>query len=398
MNILIVHGGYPLNKAAGEDVRTMNMARSLTNLENNVVVLFLYNVLNFRLRNIDFFYKKEGVTYVFIPSFPISRLLKLGLFYNRLIVWLVAKICKAQVVQAEVTWSASMTKFTKLPLVTDFHSDLVPELESMNYSASFIKKSRKDNVYALIKSSKILCVSEVLYENLSKQYNVSRSYSLLPCSVDFKFFSEYRLKRREEFREMYGLKNKIVLGYLGGTHQWQCLNETFDIFQKLLLLDDRYYFCLFTKGDLSAFDGKIDSIKGSFMTMPLEKNNLLEHLSMLDAGFVIRDNLLLNVNSSPTKIGEYMACGAMVIATKYSGDAPTLISHSGYGFVLNSINPSNEEIQDLHQNILNFCNNYSKLSPKVRDFIRYSRDWMRNEEELQKIYNELKNGKCLKLV
>lgn len=61
MNILIVHGGYPLNKAAGEDVRTMNMARSLTNLENNVVVLFLYNVLNFRLRNIDFFIRKKGL-------------------------------------------------------------------------------------------------------------------------------------------------------------------------------------------------------------------------------------------------------------------------------------------------------------------------------------------------
>lgn len=292
MNVLIVHGGYPLNKAAGEDVRTINMARSLTNLGNSVVVLFLYNVLNFRLRNIKFVYKKKGICFVCIPSFPISRFLNLGMFYNRLIVWLVAKICRSQVVQAEVTWSASMTKFANLPLVTDFHSDLVPELESMKCSVSFVNKAHEDNLYALNKSSKIICVSKVLYDNLSGKYNLSRSFSLLPCSVDFGYFVECELGRREEYREMYGLKNKIVLGYLGGTHQWQCLNETFDIFQKLLTLDDRYYFCLFTKGDLSAYRTKIDSIKDSFMTMPLEKSNLLQHLSMLDAGFVIRDNLL----------------------------------------------------------------------------------------------------------
>ena len=390
MRILIVHCGYPLNQSAGEGVRTMNMARSLKNLGHEICILMTYNVLNFRLKNLKFIQKKDDITQIHIPTFPISKFLELALLYNRIIVWLVAKIVRSQAIQAEITWSASITKFvSSLPLITDFHSDLVPELEATNRSKQFIEKSKRDNIYALKNSHRILCVSQTLHDNLAQTYNAFHEYNILPCSVNFQLFSKERMERREEFRECYGLSDRIVLAYLGGTHQWQCLNETFDIFSRLHKLDNRYYFCLFTNGNLSSFSSKIESIRDSFMTMPLSEDNLVEHLSMIDAGFVIRDNMLLNANSSPTKIGEYMACGAMVIATQYSGDAPFLIKGSGFGFILNSITPEDHEIEKLNETIKEYHKNYCEYSIQVRQYIEYNRDWERNEEKLEVIYGNL---------
>lgn len=390
MRILIVHCGYPLNQAAGEGVRTMNMARSLNNLGHKVYMLMIYSVLNFRLKNLKFIRKGDGITQVHIPTFPISTFLGLALFYNRIIVWLVARITRSQAIQAEITWSASITKFvSSLPLITDFHSDLVPELEATNRSKKFIEKSRRDNIYALKNSHRILCVSQTLHDNLSQTYNASHKCNILPCSVDFQLFTNDRLDKRKVLREYYGLSNRIILAYLGGTHQWQCLNETFNIFSRLHKLDNRYYFCLFTNGNLSSFASKIESIKDSFMTMPLDKDNLAEHLSMIDAGFVIRDNMLLNANSSPTKTGEYMACGAMVIATQYSGDAPFLIKGSGFGFIADSITPRDQEIEKLNEMLIDYHNNYRDNSILVRQYIEYNRDWKRNEEKLEVIYGNL---------
>lgn len=393
MNILIVHSGYPLNEAAGEGVRTMNMAKSLTEMGHKVVILMLYSVLNMKLKNLKFIVKEDGIKQIQIPTFPTSKCLKIALFYNRLMVWLTVKLTRANAIQAEVTWSASTAGFVKkLPLITDFHSDLVPELEATGRSAAFIEKSKRDNIYALSNSYQILCVSKTLHDNLSNTYFSKYPYNLLPCNVDFKTFTRDRLTKRAELREKYGLTDKIVLAYLGGTHQWQCLNETFDIFTRLHKLDSRYYFCLFTNGNLKHFESKIEAIKDSFMTMSLGRDNLVEHLSIIDAGFVIRENLLLNANSSPTKIGEYMAVGAMVIATKYSGDAPELINEIGYGYILNSIMPTDVEIKELNLKIKAFVLDYKNSSVKIREYIEYFRDWKRNKEKLNKIYTDFFNA------
>lgn len=389
MKVLIIHYGYPIGEFTGECVRTMNMAKSLKKLGFTVTVLLLYNVVRFKPHK-PIYKDKNGIEIISIPTFPISHLLKLGLIYNQFIVWCISKIRHIDIVQAEVTWSSSITGLIKkLPLVTDFHSDLVPELSFLNKSKSFVEKAKNDNIYALKNSKRIICVSETLHNNLCKTYNVNFEPYILPCNVDFKLFSDKRLSARNELRKQYGIENRIVLSYIGGTHNWQCLNETFDLFLKLHKLDERYFFCLFTQSSLSQFQDKILQIKESFMTMPLNKDNIVEHLSMIDGGFLIRDNMLLNLNSSPTKTSEYMACGAMVITTKYAGDAPELINKCGKGYILNSVRPNEEEIYDLHKYILDYKNNYVTNSKITRECIRNNRLWDYNEDKLQCLYKNI---------
>lgn len=388
MNVLIIHCGYPIGDNTGECVRTMNMAASLRKLGNAVILLRLYSISKFRFQKIVF--EEKGITVISLPTFPISHFLKLGLLYNRLLVWLVVKLKKIDIVQAEITWSASITKFVKkLPLVTDFHSDLVPELEFMNKSVAFRRKAKSDNIYALKNSARIICVSEILHQNLCKTYHADFPLYILPCNVDFNLFSLERLMKRDLFRARYKLDDKIVLCYLGGTHHWQCLDATFDIVMKLRCLDDRYYFCLFTQGDLTPYTNQIRDLEGNFMSMPLKRDNLVEYLSIIDAGFLIRDNMLLNANSSPTKTAEYMACGAMVITTQYAGDAPSLVKECDGGFVLSSVSPSDNEITYLHQYIQDYVGNYADRSLAIRKFVCENRSWEYNESKLKSLYTDL---------
>lgn len=393
MRILIIHLGSLLNKSAGETVRTENMAKSLNNLGFNVTILYLYSIFKLRINNLKFRDNRNEVDRLYLPTFPVSRFCKLGQLYNNILVWIVAKILRADLIQAEIAWSASITKFLSIPLITDFHSDIVPELEATGANDNFIEKSRLDNIFALRNSHSITCVSKILYDNLVSTYGIKPNYHILPCCVNLEHFSEDRLSVRDSVRKKYNLQNKLVLCYLGGTHQWQCLKETFEIFIRLQKLDDRYYFCLFTRDNLDDYKDYIEACKDSFMTKALDNTNLVEYLSMIDAGFVLRDNLMLNINSSPTKTAEYMAAGAMVIATCYSGDAPALIEDSGLGCILESKEPSDFELLNLHEKLSSYTVDYCKNSLKSKQFIKENRWWNKNEDVLRILYSDFINQK-----
>lgn len=387
MRILIIHLGVLINNTGGDCVRTENMASSLLKLGNRVYILYLYSILKLRFDNLKFINKQEGVTRIYIPTLPISKLCSIGQYINNIIVWAVYRLLKIDLVQAEISWSASITKLISKPLITDFHSDIVPELESTGGSKSFINKSIKDNIYALNNSDSIICVSKTLEQNLIKGYSANSNSFILPCCVNLDHFNEERLSARSRLRKEYNLEGRIVLCYQGSTHQWQCLDETFDIFLKLKSLDERYFFCLFTKDNLDKFRDRIEACQGSFMTKSLDKNDVVENLSIIDAGFVIRENLTLNVNSSPTKTSEYMAAGAMVIATQFSGDTPELIKESQSGFIIDSTTPSQEEVSSLHKSICDYVSDYSSKSTNIKKFIKARRSWSNNEDILREIYS-----------
>ena len=59
-----------------------------------------------------------------------------------------------------------------------------------------------------------------------------------------------------------------------------------------------------------------------------------DYVGMMDGGFLLRDNLILNIVSSPTKISEYIAAGAALICTPYAGDYLPLTEGHNNCFVL----------------------------------------------------------------
>lgn len=387
-NVLVIHHVYPIGQDIGDKIRTMNMIKSLHDIGFNVFFIAFFTKGISRLRTEKKTYKAPSQKVFYIYSLPNRmRLNKIAALMRSSIVWFICRLYKIDVIQAELAHGTSCVKFVpNIPVVTDFHSDLVPELKMRNFSKYNLQYAADDNKFALIRSLATITVSSNLYLNLLKYQNVKKPNYILPCNFDSSHFQNIDLYIRNNLRTYYSLEDRIVLCYSGGLYVWQCVDETINLIKLLLQKNPRYYFCLYTCDDTTRIIDMLKPIEGNYMIKSLNKNEVPTYLSIIDVGFVLRDNNLVNINSSPTKTAEYFAAGAMVVATQFSGDAPELISQSGNGVVLKSLHFTDHDIEYLNDQINMYVSDYEINSKNIKDYIFKNRAWAYNEQLLVEVY------------
>lgn len=183
-----------------------------------------------------------------------------------------------------------------------------------------------------------------------------------------------------------------MLCYLGGLSTWQCIDETLDLVYDLIALDRKYFFCFYT-GDkeLSKYKSKIDKLEGHILIQALTPQNIIQYMSVIDVGIVLRTNSLVNINSSPTKTAEYLASGAMVITTQYAGDAPLIVKRSGCGLVLENERVDRASLLKADKFIKKYMEAYNTNSSAAKKYVFKERRWIDNEIKLKNIYENLLN-------
>ena len=389
--ILVIHNGYPLYGDGGDKIRTLNMLQSLDSIWFDVCFLAFYKK-NFSLVSVNRKNIPLNIKSYFVFTLPDRwGLGGIAAWFRAVITWVIVKLNHIELIQLETSLSASCVRYLKKDIfvITDFHADPVPELQMNGRSKSSIERAEKDICYALSRSQQIIVVSNNLANNLKKYYSYDCSFSILPCSFNggkFRIDSAQTLALREKMN----LKDRIVLCYLGGLQKWQCVEETLDLFLRLKEKDNRYFFCIYTNDDLTPFTPKLDLLGNDCLCMSLQYEQVPLYLSIIDAGFVLRHNSLVNINASPTKIAEYMAVGAMVIATKYSGDAQTLVEDSGYGMILDEIeNIPSEVVDELDMKIHSYKENKVNASAIIKDYVFKNRLWYANEIKLKSLYSNI---------
>lgn len=389
-NVLVIHRGYPLGIDAGDKVRTLNMVASLQHMGYHVILL------GFFTKGISSFGKEKkslpsGLKSILLYSLPNKMgLARLAEFFRAIITYVICNYYSIDIIQAELSCSATCARFVPgIPLITDFHSDIVPELEMGGYSPGVIRHAATENKFALEHSDRTITVSDNLCNNLSVYGKTLSHNFILPCNFNAEPFITLNSDIREQLRAEYGISDRIVLCYSGGFHVWQCIKETLEVVIRLRKLNSQYYLCLFTNDSTVPYADLLAQLDGNYMVKGLSRTEVPAFLSMVDAGFVMRGNSLVNINSSPTKTSEYLAAGAMVIATQYSGDAPRQIDESRCGVVLNELQVSDEEMSNLNKQIIDYARNYKQNAVKAKDYVFKHRVWASNENKLSNLYNHL---------
>lgn len=389
-NVLVIHRGYPLGVEAGDKIRTLNMVESLRRMGYNVVLL------GFFTRGFSFLKEErktlpKGLKSILLYSLPNRmRLAKLAEFIRAIETFVISKLYSIDVIQAELSASAPCARFvTDIPLITDFHSDLVPELEMGGYSQDVIEHAASENRFALKHSDRIISVSDKLFENLQVYGKMNANHFILPCNFNAEPFMGLNLDVRNRLRAEYGISDRIVLCYSGAFRVWQCIKETLEVVIRLRELNPSYYLCIFTNDDTTPFMDLLKQLEGSYMVKGLGRMEVPAYLSMADAGFVLRADSLVNINSSPTKTSEYLAAGAMVITTKYAGDAPKQIKESSCGVVFDNLLISDAEIAMLNEQLIYYAENYEECSAKAKEYVLKNRVWSSNEVKLADLYKSL---------
>ncbi len=389
--VLVVFNGYPMDEDAGDKIRVLNMLSSLQAMGLSVIFLAFYKK-GFQHKKREKGKVPNGIKSLFVYTLPDRfGLNAIAAWWRAIITNLYVKLLKIDYIQLETSLSASCAMLVgkQIPVITDFHADPVPELRMNNRSTSCIKQAEKDIKYALKRSQKVIAVSDNLVHNLEKYHPFQGASYILPCCFNEQLFPVVDDKTRADLKRSLQLEDKIVLCYLGGTHSWQCIEETLDLFIRLKQLDDRYFLCLYTNGDLSPYTAALDKIKGAYLCQSLPYDKVSLYLSIIDVGFVLRRNSLVNINASPTKTAEYLASGAMVVASQYAGDAPQQIKESGCGFVLNDVHVPEEELTALHEQIQAYVKNKTFFAERARQYAFDKRVWSSNEQELKRMYQDL---------
>jgi len=228
-----------------------------------------------------------------------------------------------------------------------------------------------------------------LYHNLGEYGIIPSESHILPCNFDAEPFLKIDQNTRCILQEKYGLTEKIILCYSGGLHTWQCIRETLEIVIRLRKLNTAYYFCLFTNDSIEPYIDLLNQLENAYMVKGLQREDIPAYLSMIDVGFVLRANSLVNINASPTKASEYMAAGAMVIATRYAGDVPQQIQKSGCGIILNELYIDDDCLESINKRIIEYNRHYNELSKRAKEYVHANRTWNSNEDKLSCLYKDL---------
>ena len=164
-------------------------------------------------------------------------------------------------------------------------------------------------------------------------------HKVIPCCVDrtlFDFNSDDRKTRRAEL----GLVDQFTVVYSGSLDGWYLTEKMADFFACFVRSRPNVHLLWLTTGSQERVKGLMQqrSISdSSFSIRSVLSRDVPSYLSAADAGIAFIKPCFSKLASSPTKNGEYLACGLPLILNAGIGDSDALINEWGVGTLVNDM-------------------------------------------------------------
>jgi len=152
-------------------------------------------------------------------------------------------------------------------------------------------------------------------------------HEVIPCCVDlslFKFSDEERTRRRKEL----GLSDRLVMVYSGSLDGWYLTEKMADFFAAFLKQNREAHLLWLTTGShdrvrelMRARNVEADN----FSVRAAPSGQVPSYLAAADVGLAFIKRCVSKIASSPTKNGEYLACGLPLVINAGVGDSDLLI-------------------------------------------------------------------------
>jgi len=392
--ILFIHPNLNPLHQDGAYTRLKMFSNSLAEQDFIVSIIVLVPISEWfqvvlNLRKLD-----NRFTWYVLPSFSFytNQLLgSINRFYAAIFISLIVRLKKFRLIQCELSTTLILTRFCSksIKYISDFHADLYPELEFYGEKQWKIELAKKEARYSLKNSQHVLSVSRNLNDHLQQNYQIQFNVSVQPCLPDLGNFNS-SFDERESKRTKLGLNGKILLGYLGGLQDYQCIEQTIELFHRIKETGLDVFLCIYTCDELSGIqevlnDKGLDS--SSFMIKCLSRSEVSIYTSILDVGFLLRENKTINIVSSPTKGLEYLAAGNGLISTAYAGNIPDIISESACGLILDDLDFSKRNLDLVRKFIVSHMATREQSFNEARKLVQHSYSWDSHFESLKHIYS-----------
>lgn len=186
-----------------------------------------------------------------------------------------------------------------------------------------------ERIWPIIKEWKGLRGREVIHE-------------VVPCCADLKLF-RFRQEDRDYRRKELDVGERFVLVYSGSIDGWYLTPEMADFFGALTRKRSDAHCLWLTPSKHQRIDTlmKERGIEPSrYTVLAAAPQDVPSYLSASDAGLAFIKPCFSKLASSPTKNGEYLACGLPLIINAGIGDSDVLITQEGVGALVSEFTES----------------------------------------------------------
>ena len=161
-------------------------------------------------------------------------------------------------------------------------------------------------------------------------------HAVIPCCVDlslFKFSDEDRARRRSEL----GLNDRLVMVYSGSLDGWYLTEQMADFFASFLERNREAHLLWLTTGSHDRVK-ELMHVRNvgtdNFSVRAVSSAEVPSYLAAADVGLAFIKRCVSKIASSPTKNGEYLACGLPLVINAGVGDSDLLINEWKAGVLI----------------------------------------------------------------
>ena len=161
-------------------------------------------------------------------------------------------------------------------------------------------------------------------------------HEVIPCCVDlarFRFSDEERARRRNEL----GLADQFTIVYSGSLDGWYLTENMADFFASFVKRNPKAHLLWLTTGSHERVRELMNSRNvgtDHYSVRSVAAADVPSYLSAADAGLAFIKKCVSKMASSPTKNGEYLACGLPLIINAGIGDSDALVDEWQAGVLI----------------------------------------------------------------
>lgn len=174
-----------------------------------------------------------------------------------------------------------------------------------------------------------------------RERGVQPPWSVIPTCVDLAHFA-FDAAGRDRVRATLGVGDRPVLVYSGSIGTWYLLEEMLDFYQTARARWPALFFLALVNREPDVVAQELARrgiAPDDFAITWVGHEDVPAHLSAADVAIAFIRPSLSKVSSSPTKYGEYLACGLPFVANAGVGDVDALLDGSDAGVLVSEHSP-----------------------------------------------------------
>jgi glycosyltransferase involved in cell wall biosynthesis len=164
---------------------------------------------------------------------------------------------------------------------------------------------------------------------------------VIPTCTDLENFNI--MNKNKNLINKHELNDKFIISYVGSVGSWYLFDEVLEFFISAKEIKENTHLLILNKGQHDFIkkkirEHKIDKKDITVLESDFEK--VPEYINLSDIGLFFIKQSFSKKGSSPTKMGEFLACGVPIISNSGVGDIKEIIEENSVGEIVNNFNDS----------------------------------------------------------